>query len=866
MKQRACTRLVVGLIAGLIGVAAGCAEKSDPKFAADTYDEYTEPVTNAVIGTPEGTTTISSSGEKVFIPAAAMAAAAGVGGQGGRTGTAGSSGLAGSRGTGGIVGADGGVATGGMTGFAGAIGTGGIVGVGGFPGTGGVVTGIGGRTGVGGIRGMGGVGGGGGGGGGFGFWHFDDCSADSHFLVDSSGFGANAQQAVDAACVPGISGLGVQIRSAKDIIQVPDEPQFTVTNRVAVAAWVNPNTVTGNQPLIIKRLNNQTSFSLGIHNGNIEMSVVLTTGKTFISSAPISPGVWTHVAGMYDGTFVFLFINGQQFGQVFAGGTLRNVFAPLRFGATTQAQFLDGILDDVFVSTQNISKEQLTALSCLGHPSSISVKPAASGPTPPNTSVPFDVLVTNNDVGACQQKQYNAFTNGVDQGITVNFGFPSFQFASPGQTVDFSVSVTGTEDADPGTHTVPISVFDFNSTSGGFEQLSAQFTLELQAPTGCFVSKRKELMITSTSVVDDPSRTFGDGAWSFGHLLRQLAPTADQAPAFALALFEHWLTDQKINGFIVSARPAMQQQILNAWPRTPTGDLDLDRAPFLLQAIVNRFDVRDPANGSAGQGRFVYAFTPPGLPFGQNFTVILEYNLPAATDQAVTDWANRWHALGSLPPEQYNAALEAITRSFTEKDATSTTKVNGSNLLQLRTNDQFLSNIGRWELREFQLSPSTGFFDEVTVKETPDLTFNNTPVFADFVNQKAADIKAVIPGAPSQTVPPLFAGQSFLAGSVFNDLIVWDGPGIVDPDARFHASLNTCNGCHGPETATSFLMVAPRGVGSESFLSPFLTGATVFDPVNGQPRVLNDLARRQTDLAGIVCAPPAPPAAPVVLN
>ena len=134
-------------------------------------------------------------------------------------------------------------------------------------------------------------------------------------------------------------------------MQVPDEPQFTVGPRVGVAAWVNPTTVTGDQPIVIKRLNNQTSFSLGIHNGNIEMSVVLSTGKTVISRAPIAPDVWTHVAGMFDGTFVFLFINGQQFGQVFAAGTMRNVFAPLRIGATTQTQFFDGTIDDVFVST-----------------------------------------------------------------------------------------------------------------------------------------------------------------------------------------------------------------------------------------------------------------------------------------------------------------------------------------------------------------------------------------------------------------------------------------------------------------------------------------------------------------------------------
>ncbi|HEY4393845.1 MAG TPA: hypothetical protein VGP64_07280, partial [Polyangia bacterium] len=63
----------------------------------------------------------------------------------------------------------------------------------------------------------------------------------------------------------------------------------------------------------------------------------------------------------------------------------------------------------------------------------------------------------------------------------------------------------------------------------------------------------------------------------------------------------------------------------------------------------------------------------------------------------------------------------------------------------------------------------------------------------------------------------------------------------------------TCNGCHGPDTNTSFLMIFPRSRGGEAGLSPFLTGTTVFDPSSGQQRTLNDLARRQSDLTSVVC-------------
>src|SRR4051812_19938163 len=158
-----------------------------------------------------------------------------------------------------------------------------------------------------------------------GTWSFDDCSPTSPFLRDGTGNGATAQHPINSTCVPGISGQAVAIHGKKDMVQIADEPQFTVSERVAAAAWVKPTGVDGDQPIVLKRLNTSTSFSLGIHKGNAEFSIVLANGKTVKSSAPIDPNVWTHVAGFYDGRFLFLFLNGEQVGQVAARGLIRNV-------------------------------------------------------------------------------------------------------------------------------------------------------------------------------------------------------------------------------------------------------------------------------------------------------------------------------------------------------------------------------------------------------------------------------------------------------------------------------------------------------------------------------------------------------------
>ncbi|HKO94428.1 MAG TPA: hypothetical protein VJU61_24910, partial [Polyangiaceae bacterium] len=218
-----------------LGLLASCGGQAEDGFGVETYDEYAQPLTNSIIGTPDGVVVTTGPDGSVVVG-------------GGRpvTGSAGSGSFddddviispGGSGGSGGRAGAGGGSAGGSSPADES----------------------------------------------GFGFWHLDDCLPSSHFLLDSSGLGAHARHELGAECVPGISEQGVRIESRRDLIQVPDEPQFTLNSRVAVAAWVKPNTVRGDQPIVLKRLNDQTSFSLGIHNGNIEMAVVLSNGTTVIS-------------------------------------------------------------------------------------------------------------------------------------------------------------------------------------------------------------------------------------------------------------------------------------------------------------------------------------------------------------------------------------------------------------------------------------------------------------------------------------------------------------------------------------------------------------------------------------------------------
>jgi len=752
---------------------------------------------------------------------------------------------------------DGPIATGGFGGFGsggrgGAVATGGIGGPGGFVGTGGF-GGPGGSVGTGGFGGFGGFGGAGGTGGfqgpfpqgAQGFWSFDDCSPGRTDLFDNSFNGHTAFRAVTAACVTGIQNQAVAIAGSDDYVYVPDQPSFTFDNGLTVAAWVKSNKLGDVRTIIRKREDGTSTFVLATNDKDYQIVIRLSNGNAVSVKAKATTNTWTHVAATYDGKDLKLYVNGALAGKTHAVGKLSTGLGPVLMGNDASGRRIDGALDTVYFDTFPATADQIASLSCVPGQSTVSVVPVAPAAVPAGTEVDYDVQITNHDGKSCLPKSYEFSSFPSQQGL-----FPSPQFTntdpiSPGKTGHLAVSITSSTDVDPDSYQVPFQTFAFDPLSGTSDFASGSMSYSVLG-TPCSVRTREELMITDLSVVEDPVRTVGDGAWTFARLMENLAPSASVAPAMVESMLGTWLTDQTVNTIVIPARPAMSNLVLNPFPRRADGQLDLTKAPVRLLAIVNRIDLRDLANGNAGEGRFVFGVLDQ---FGnqQQFTMIFEFKLPASTPQDVLDWANRWHALDTLPfpSEAYNTALQAITDRFTGRNVMPS-KPNGSALAQFRTNEIALSF--EWQFREFHLSPTTGRLVPADLALTPDLSFNFSQTLVDYINQNQASILT-----ETHVVPDVFEGQAFETGSVTNNLIGWDAPG-VDLETRHRFSRNTCNGCHSTrETGVPFLQINPRDPGQQSFLSGFLTGTTVFDFVTGETRSFNDLHRRNVDLHALIC-------------
>jgi hypothetical protein len=415
----------------------------------------------------------------------------------------------------------------------------------------------------------------------------------------------------------------------------------------------------------------------------------------------------------------------------------------------------------------------------------------------------------------------------------------------------------------------------------------------------------QSLFITDAAVVQDPTRTYDactgqgnpDGRWTFKHLMTEMAQGSGYSPEdFTRRWLELWAAPQMINGDLVDPRPGMATKVIQPWLEASGGErLDLDIAPFRLLAIVNRADLRRTATSNGGYGggggsqpvdagelRFVFGVvTPPRWSRNescelQEFTVILEYGVPREGCMEARDWARSWTQLNQLGGfnANYLAHLEGLTESVVRFGA-APDKGNQNALNQIRTNEISLGDV--WEMREFTLTdeaqgdiPVHGLLRTHTVAQTPDdAVFAPTPdpIVDQFVNDEviptvpgSVDLAAATPQdcTSQHSVPLSYQGVDFRGGNALVDPpAFWEasvGSSDADVCGRHQFSLQTCQGCHRCDTATSFTHVDPTS-GIPAQLSGFLLGVTVPDTQFGAPSWhFADLARRFEDLYDLACA------------
>ena len=211
-------------------------------------------------------------------------------------------------------------------------------------------------------------------GGSIGRWTFDEESGTTAF--DSAGHGNHGtlQDMSDANRVEGKLGLALDFTSPMTFVSVPHSDSLDIaTNEMTVTAWVKFRSFVGcdpvnDDPAIVEKDGN--SFMLGVNgrcNNRPRFRLTTTSGTVTLQSPTLSAGIWYHLAGVYDGSTMFLYQNGVVVASAPQSGNVDIPSDDLLIGHRTQFNsFIDGLIDEVRMFDRSLSGTEITGLFLAG--------------------------------------------------------------------------------------------------------------------------------------------------------------------------------------------------------------------------------------------------------------------------------------------------------------------------------------------------------------------------------------------------------------------------------------------------------------------------------------------------------------------
>lgn len=399
---------------------------------------------------------------------------------------------------------------------------------------------------------------------------------------------------------------------------------------------------------------------------------------------------------------------------------------------------------------------------------------------------------------------------------------------------------------------------------------------EASLPAGLY----RDLIVLDPSIVDGPlaARADSDAVFSFRAQMEWLAGASREPFDFTRSWLLAWENTREVGPELapVTPRPAVRRLLLDAWlaaSGVPSGNTELrsysdasgdgtgdapnvtpasdegdapsgyptpvppdtpeepdepsgagephgpasappswDAAPFRLIAIVNRVDLAsDACGGYPGELRYVYAAVDPLTSRPLDVTLILE--IPYPTTRPAAEWAQLWRELGTLPAEAYVDGLAQLAREV-RADADPLR-------VRLRSNEIAFANADSpaWEMREFQLQIRGSALElaPAPLEFTPRADADPAALSA-YVLEHAEEIE----GSGARLPDDLRAGAASIATPDFS----WSVLGVSERLRRAF-SVQTCNGCHGGDTAT----LPFRHIGPGSSLdSPARVSRFLYDP------------------------------------
>ena len=185
-------------------------------------------------------------------------------------------------------------------------------------------------------------------------WHADGDYDDAIGANDGMSGG-------DVSFAPGIDNQGFNLNgNIGAYVEVPHDASLMIGGPITIDAWINESALGGRIVDKAQAFGNN-GYLLDILGGHLRMFIGT---DQILSTDPLPAGMWVHVAGVFNGNGMGVYINGALSAEsVTAGHAIISNSLPVRFGADSNgdSQFV-GVIDEPRIFNRALTADEIALL------------------------------------------------------------------------------------------------------------------------------------------------------------------------------------------------------------------------------------------------------------------------------------------------------------------------------------------------------------------------------------------------------------------------------------------------------------------------------------------------------------------------
>ncbi|HUT46727.1 MAG TPA: LamG domain-containing protein [Sedimentisphaerales bacterium] len=227
-----------------------------------------------------------------------------------------------------------------------------------------------------------------------GYWNFDETSGTT--AQDATGNGNDGTLNGDPQWAAGRLGGALEFDGEGDYVDIGNDPIFNITDQITVACWIKVNQFTYDWQAIFTMGDDSWRLQRQTTTDNLCWACTGVTGTPgdwwLRGDVNVNDGEWHHIAGVYDGSKFYLYVDGDLDASKDASGTIDSSSYPVFIGANAQqsGREFDGLIDDARVYKRALMDTEILGVMSGGG----AEYPLASGPVPKDGALYADTWVS----------------------------------------------------------------------------------------------------------------------------------------------------------------------------------------------------------------------------------------------------------------------------------------------------------------------------------------------------------------------------------------------------------------------------------------------------------------------------------------